>query len=291
MNDMRMIDRRVSGLDGTIKLLFKLHDGAPAESVVLFNKGRAAACLSSQSGCACACAFCATGALGFKRDLTPSEITAQFAACREEAGGKLSTLVFMGMGEPFLNWENVKKSILTLSDQKGFAFPRGRITVSTIGVVPVINELASAGLGINLAVSLVTADARRRAALVPMDKEYPLPEILAAAARYCRTSGRAVLFEYILFDGLNDSRRDAEELRALVKDIDCKINLIPCNEFPRKGLSPAGLERARDFQGFLVGAGIRTYLRREKGSDIGAACGQLAAGNSGPAIADKGLKL
>jgi 23S rRNA (adenine2503-C2)-methyltransferase len=274
---MRMIDRRVSRIDGTIKLLFKFHDGAPAESVVLFNKSRATACLSSQSGCSCACAFCATGALGFKRDLTPSEITAQFTACLREAGARLSSLVFMGMGEPFLNWENVKRAILILSDQKGFAFPQSRITVSTIGIVPVIKELAISGLKVKLAVSLVTVDEPRRAGLVPMNKKYPLPEVLAAAAYYCGKSGNAVFFEYILFDGLNDSRRDAENLRDLVQDIDCKINLIPYNRFTRKDPSPAGTERAWEFQEVLVGAGIRTHLRREKGSDIGAACGQLAA--------------
>ncbi len=274
---MQTIDRRVSGIDGTIKLLFKFHDGAPAESVVLFNKDRATACLSSQSGCPCACAFCATGALGFKRDLTPSEITAQFTACRLEAGGRLSSLVFMGMGEPFLNWENVKSAILTLTDQKGLAFPPGKITVSTIGIIPVIRELAGSGLKINLAVSLVTANERQRATLIPMDKKYPLPEVLAAAAQYCERSGKTVFFEYILFDGLNDSRRDAEKLRVLVQDIDCKINLIPYNKLPRKDSSPDGAERAKEFQKVLVGAGIRTHLRREKGSDIGAACGQLAA--------------
>jgi len=274
---MRIIDRRVSKIDGTVKLLFKACDGAAAESVVLFNKGRATACLSSQSGCACACAFCATGALGFKRDLTPSEIIAQFTACLSEAGGELSSLVFMGMGEPFLNWENVKKGILTLSDQKGISFPQSRITVSTIGIVPVIEELAASGLKINLAVSLVTSDARRRADLVPMDKKYPLPEVLAACARYCGSSGKAVFFEYILFEGINDSPVDAEKLKALVRDIDCKINLIPYNKFPGKDLSPAGTKRNKEFQRILVTAGIRTHLRREKGADIGAACGQLAA--------------
>ena len=281
---MQTIDRRVSGIDGTIKLLFKFHDGAPAESVVLFNKGRATACLSSQSGCACACAFCATGILGFKRDLTPSEITAQFTACRREAGGRLSSLVFMGMGEPFLNWENVKSAILTLTDQKGLAFPPGKITVSTIGIIPVIKELADSGLKINLAVSLVTSDALRRASLVPMDKKYPLQDVLAASAQYCESSGNAVFFEYVLFDGINDSPRDAENLKALVQGIDCKINLIPYNKSPRKDLLPAGTERNKEFQKILVNAGIRTHLRREKGSDIGAACGQLAAVKGWPSV-------
>ncbi len=264
-------------MDGTAKLLFKFNDGAPAESVTLFNKGRASACLSSQSGCACGCRFCATGALGFRRDLTAAEITAQFEACRREAGGKLSSVVFMGMGEPFLNWENVKRAILVLSEQKGFNFPQSKMTVSTIGIVPGIKELAASGLKVKLAVSLVTSDAGQRAGLAPMDKKYPLPEVLAAAREYCRLSRNSVFFEYVLFDGLNDSPRCAGKLAALVEGIDCKINLIPYNRSAASEFLPSGEARAKEFQKVLIGAGVRTYLRREKGSDILAACGQLAA--------------
>ncbi|OGS08853.1 MAG: hypothetical protein A2270_00095 [Elusimicrobia bacterium RIFOXYA12_FULL_51_18] len=278
---MQIADRRVSKIDGTVKLLFKFHDGAPAECVVLFNKGRASACLSSQSGCACACRFCATGAMGFNRDLTSSEITAQFDACLSEAGGDLGNIVFMGMGEPFLNWEHVKNAILFLSDQKGPAFPQSKMTVSTIGIVPVINELADSGLKIKLAVSLVTADNHQRAGLTPMEKKYPLTEVLEAAGKYCGKSGKSVFFEYILFDGFNDTHRYAEKLLDLIKGINCKINLILYNRFPGRDFSRSRMERVKEFQKALMKAGIRTYLRREKGSDIGAACGQLAAIRNG----------
>lgn len=274
------METRVSKLDGTIKLLFTFSDGALAESVVLFNKGRASVCLSSQSGCACGCGFCATGALGLNRDLTADEILGQFAACRRAAGGKLDAVVFMGMGEPFLNWENVKKSILELSDQKRTNLPQSRMTLSTVGIVPGIRDLAGSGLKINLAVSLVTADEKQRAALVPLNKKYSLKTLMEAVRYYGERSGKAVLFEYILFADLNSSPQDAEKLAVLVGGINCKINLIGYNQAGAAGFAPVSAHEAKEFQKVLMAAGLRAYLRREKGSDISAACGQLA-GNKG----------
>ncbi|PIU19314.1 MAG: 23S rRNA (adenine(2503)-C2)-methyltransferase [Elusimicrobia bacterium CG08_land_8_20_14_0_20_59_10] len=267
-------EKRVSLIDGTKKLLFRFCGGAPAESVVLPGKYRTAACLSSQAGCACGCTFCATGALGLKRDLKPSEITAQFAACLRQARGGLGSLVFMGMGEPFLNWENVKKAILILSDGRGWNFPQSRMTVSTVGIVPVIEELAASDLKIKLAVSVVAAGEALRSKLVPLQARYPLSAVIAAVRRYCRERRALVFFEYILFDGLNDSPADAEELIELIEGIDCRVNLIPCNSPAGRG--GARSQRAGAFQQLLIAAGVRTYLRLEKGSDILAACGQLA---------------
>lgn len=275
------IEKRVSKLDGTVKLLFTFPDGAKAESVVLFNKKTVSACLSSQSGCACGCVFCATGALGLKRDLEPHEILAQFAACTREAGRPLDSVVFMGMGEPFLNWANVRKSVLILSDNKGYNFPQTRITVSTVGVVPVIRELADSHLGLRLAVSLITADEKQRAELAPLSKKYSLREILGAARYYTDRTKRTVFFEYILFEGLNDSPEDARKLLALIKDLPCKVNLIMYNPVPGgAAFKPGRFEKGKVFQDILVEAGIRTHMRREKGTDIAAACGQLAAGNA-----------
>ena len=270
------ITRRVSARDGTVKLLLEFADGAPAECVVLPGKGRFTACISSQSGCACGCAFCATGALGLRRDLRPSEITAQVSACLAEAGGRLDSLVFMGMGEPFLNWANVKKAVSILSDGKAFAFSQGKMTVSTVGIIPVIEELAASDLKLKLAISVVTAVDAARAKLVPMQAKYPLREVLAAARRYCAARKAQVFAEYILFEGVNDSPADAAALIEALKDLPCRVNLIPWN-------SPAGpgagdpAARAKSFQKILIEAGLRTYLRLEKGSDIMAACGQLAA--------------
>jgi 23S rRNA (adenine2503-C2)-methyltransferase len=261
--------------DGTRKLLLRFADGAPAECVVLPAKGRLAACLSSQSGCACGCTFCATGALGLKRSLTAPEIIAQFEACLKEAG-ELSSLVFMGMGEPFLNWDNVKRAILILSDSRGRHFPQAKITVSTVGVISVIEELAAADLKVRLAVSLVAADEELRARLAPMEKVYPLRGVLAAVRRYCQARRAHVMFEYILFPGINDRPEDSALLAGLIRDIPCRVNLIPYN--PPGG--PGGeTPRVKAFQLELIAAGVRTYLRQERGADIAAACGQLAAGN------------
>lgn len=273
------VERRVSAIDKTVKLLFTFPDGAKAESVVIFNKETVSACISSQSGCACGCVFCATGGLGLKRDLRPHEIAAQFAACGREAGRHPDSLVFMGMGEPFMNWANVKKSVLILSDNKGYNFPQARITVSTVGVVPVIRELAESRLGIRLAVSLITADEKQRAALTPMSGKYSLREIVGASRYYAERTKKAVFFEYILFDGLNDAQEDAHKLLALIKGVPCKVNLIMYNPVPgAKGLTPGRFEKGKEFQKIIVEAGIRTHVRREKGADIAAACGQLAAG-------------
>ena len=271
------IEKRVSKIDNTIKLLFTFPDGAKAESVVLFNKKTVSACISSQSGCACGCAFCATGGLGLKRDLRPHEILAQFAACRKEAGRLPDSVLFMGMGEPFMNWASVKKSALLLSDNKGYNFPQTRITVSTVGIVPVIRELAESHLEIRLAVSLITADEKQRAELTPMAKKYSLREIIGAARYYADRTKKTVFFEYIVFDGLNDSPEDARKLLALIKGVPCKVNLIMYNPAGGAAFAPGRFEKAKALQDILVEAGIRTHMRREKGTDIAAACGQLAA--------------
>ncbi|MBI5743452.1 MAG: 23S rRNA (adenine(2503)-C(2))-methyltransferase RlmN [Elusimicrobia bacterium] len=260
--------------DGTKKMLLRFSDGAPAECVVLPAKDRLAACLSSQSGCSCGCTFCATGALGLRRSLAPSEIVDQFEACLKEAG-TLNSLVFMGMGEPFLNWENVKKAVLILSDSRGRHFPQAKMTLSTIGVIPVIEELTASDLKVRLAVSVVAADEEQRARLAPMEKVYPIKKVVAAVREYCRVRKALVMFEYILFCGVNDRPEDSALLARLIGDIPCRVNLIPYN--PPGG--PGGeFPRVKAFQLELIAAGVRTYLRQERGADIAAACGQLAAG-------------
>ncbi|MDD2805232.1 MAG: 23S rRNA (adenine(2503)-C(2))-methyltransferase RlmN [Elusimicrobiales bacterium] len=260
--------------DGTKKLLFRFPGGAPAECVVLPAKDRVAACLSSQSGCSCGCTFCATGALGLKRSLTPVEIIAQFEACLKEAG-TLNSLVFMGMGEPFLNWENVKRAILILSDSRGRHFPQAKMTVSTVGIIPVIEELAASDLRVRLAISVVAADEEQRARMAPMEKKYPLRRVLEAVRAYCAARKALVMFEYILFPGLNDRPADSALLARLIGDIPCRVNLIPYNP---PGAHGGESPRVKEFQLELIRAGVRTYLRPEKGADIAAACGQLAAG-------------
>ncbi len=278
ISPLALPETKLISRDGTRKFLVRFADGAPAECVVLPAKDRLAACLSSQSGCACGCKFCATGALGLRRSLTAPEIIAQFEACLKEAG-ELSSIVFMGMGEPFLNWDNVRRAIRILSDSRGRHFPQAKMTVSTVGVIPVIKELAASDLKVRLAVSVVAADETQRAGLVPMQKKYPLSEVIAAVRDYCAAKGAMVMFEYILFRGFNDRPSDSALLAALIKGIPCRVNLIPYN--PPGG--PGGeFPRVKEFQRELIAAGIRTYLRVERGADINAACGQLAAAPFGP---------
>lgn len=270
-------ETKISKSDGTIKLLFRFHDGAMAESVVMFANGRASACLSSQSGCECGCTFCATAKIGFKRSLTPQEIIAQFESCGHAAGQEISSIVFMGMGEPFFNWENVKKSILILSDDMGHGLPQSKIAVSTVGVIPGIKELTSSGLKINLAISVITADEEQRAKLTPMQAQYPLTDVIEAARLDCETRKKRALLEYILFDGFNDYEHAADNLAELARRLPCTINLIIHNKADGTPISARQTETANRFHKLLMTQGLRVYLRAERGSDISAACGQLAA--------------
>lgn len=273
LSPLQAPERMLVSNDGTRKLLFRFPGDAPAECVVLPAKDRETACLSSQAGCACGCAFCATGVMGLRRSLTAAEIIAQFEACLREAG-RLTSLVFMGMGEPFLNWGNVRKAILILSDSRGRHFPQVKMTVSTVGVIPVIEELTTSDLRVRLAVSLVAADPELRARLAPMEKTYPLKRVLAAVREYCRARRALVMLEYILLPGVNDRPSDSAGMAKLIAGIPCRLNLIPYN--PPGGPGPAA-PRAREFQRELIAAGVLAYLRQEKGADISAACGQLAA--------------
>lgn len=272
------VEKRVSAKDGTVKFLLRFEDGAPAECVLLHGKdGRTTACVSSQSGCACGCKFCATGRLGFRRNLFPSEIIAQFQTVLAEAG-HIDSIVFMGMGEPFMNWDNVKRAILILSDPKAFAFSQGKITVSTVGIMPIIEELISSDLKIKLAVSIITSSDEKREKIAPMQKEYPISRVISLVRRYIAAKKTQILAEYILFEGENDSLEDADSLIGLLNGVECRINLIPVN----RGKPEDGVDRiaqAKAFQQRLMDAGFRTYLRLEKGADISAACGQLSAGN------------
>jgi len=270
------VEKKVSSRDGTVKFLLRFEDGSPAECVLLNGKdGRITACLSSQSGCPCGCKFCATGKLGFRRNLYPSEIISQFKTVLAEAG-HIDNIVFMGMGEPFLNWDNVRNAILILSDPKAFAFSQGKITVSTVGIMPIIEELVESDLKIKLAISVITSSDEKRRKIAPMQEKYPISRVLELAGRYATAKKTQILAEYILFEGENDSLEDADSLIGLLKGVECRVNLIPVN----RGMPQEGVDRvaaAKEFQHRLMDAGFRTYLRMEKGADISAACGQLAA--------------
>ena len=273
------ITATAESVDGTKKLLFEFSDGAKAECVMLPDEDEknVALCISSQAGCACACSFCATGALGFNRDLKPSEILAQFMEAEKQLGKVPDTIVFMGMGEPLLNWENLKKTIRILSEKKGYNYSQRRITVSTVGIVAVIKEIADSDFKFYLAVSLIAAENEKRSKLIPMNKKYPLREIIEACKYYYRKTKEEVFIEYILFDGVNDSPEHAEALAALLRGVKCKINLIPYNNVAGLPFKAPERDKVTAFQTILIEYGYKAFIRREKGADIAAACGQLAA--------------
>ncbi|HEY0947718.1 MAG TPA: 23S rRNA (adenine(2503)-C(2))-methyltransferase RlmN [Opitutaceae bacterium] len=270
--------------DGTTKLLLKLADGRTVESVLMpdFRPDRAAGCISSQVGCAMACDFCATTKTGFERNLTPGEMVEQFLALRREAlaaGRRLQTIVFMGMGEPMLNLDNVLAAVRRIAEPELGALGWRQVTVSTVGIVPGIDALAAADLNIHLAVSLHAPDDATRAQLLPMGRRFGIDEILAAADRYQARSGRPVTIQYCLLSGVNDAPAQARQLADLVAHRRMHVNLLRYNPtgLSLRGVAyePAPEEAADAFLAILRGRGAVAHLRRPRGRDIDAACGQL----------------
>ncbi len=281
--------RQVSA-DGTTKLLLRLADGRTVESVLMpdFHADRAAGCISSQVGCAMGCDFCATAQLGFERNLTSGEIVEQFIRLRREAreaGRTLRTIVFMGMGEPMLNLANVLAAVQRIADPKLGALGWRQVTVSTVGIVPGIESLTAAALGVHLAVSLHAPDDATRAELLPMGRRYEVRDVLDAAQRYQDASGRITTIQYCLLDGVNDSPAQARDLSRLLTGRGMRVNLLRYNftgpSLRGRSYAPSSMERTEDFLAELQGHGTVAHLRRARGPDIDAACGQLRrrAGN------------
>lgn len=270
--------------DGTTKLLLKLSDGRTVESVLMpdYHPQRAAGCISSQVGCAMGCDFCATTQTGFERNLTPGEIVEQFIRLRREAraaGRTLRTVVFMGMGEPMLNLKNVLTAVRRMADPALGAFGWRQITVSTVGIVPGIDELREAGLGVHLALSLHAPDDATRADLLPIGRRFEVRAILAAADRYQTSSGRITTIQYCLLAGVNDSLAQARDLSRLLRGRRMHVNLLRYNP---TGLSlrgrcyqPSSIQHTEAFLAELRSHGAVAHLRRARGPDIDAACGQL----------------
>jgi 23S rRNA (adenine2503-C2)-methyltransferase len=273
--------RRVSDAGDTVKYLWRLHDGSPIETVLMLYPDRVTVCVSSQAGCAMGCGFCATGQAGFTRHLTVGEIVEQVVRAARDAramGRRLGNVVFMGMGEPLANEPAVWGAVERLHDDLGLS--ARHITISTIGIVPGIRSLTQRPLPVNLAVSLHAANDALRDTLIPMNRRYPLDALIEACAAYLATKGRRISFEWALIAGLNDRDSDADELAALCRRVDppAHVNLIPLNPtpgWPTKGSSPA---RVREFCDLLLARGVNATVRRNRGTDIDAACGQLAAG-------------
>jgi 23S rRNA (adenine2503-C2)-methyltransferase len=269
-------ERRLAG-DGTCKYLFRLHDGATVEAVDIPDRGRRTFCISSQAGCALACAFCVTGYWGAGRNLTAGEIVAQVLAIRADRGLPMEGLniVFMGMGEPLLNLPNVKAALDILME---WISPH-RITVSTVGVIPGIEEMARWERRPNLAISLHAPDEERRDRIMPVNRTHPLAELLPVLRRFPLEKGRKLTFEYILIRDVNDSLRDADQLARLLNGLRAKINLIPINPDPVLGthMVPPDDDRIEAFKERLRQKGWIATVRRRRGDDVSAACGQLRA--------------
>lgn len=270
--------------DGTTKLLLRLHDGRTVESVLMpdYHDDRAAGCISSQVGCAMACDFCATTQTGFERNLSSGEIIEQFLHLQKEAraaGRTLRTLVFMGMGEPMLNLKNVIAAVKRIADPRLGAFGWRQITVSTVGIVPGMDELREAGLGVHLAVSLHAPDDRTRADILPMGRRFPVRDVLAAADRYQADSGRITTLQYCLLEGVNDSLEQARELARLLDGRRMHVNLLRYNptglSLRGRTYAPSSMEQTEAFLAELRACGAVAHLRRARGPDIDAACGQL----------------
>ena len=268
--------------DGTVKWLIDTGTGNAVETVFIPENDRGTLCVSSQVGCALACTFCATGYQGFNRNLLASEIIGQLwlanrALGKDPKGERIiSNVVMMGMGEPLTNFDNVVTALHIMLDDHAYGLSRRRVTVSTSGVVPAMDRLGEA-CPVALAVSLHAPNDRLRDVLVPINKKYPLRELMAACQRYLAVAPRDfITFEYVMLDGVNDSAAQAQELIALTRDVSCKFNLIPFNPFPQAGYARSKPDVIRRFRESLQDAGRVVTTRKTRGGDIDAACGQLA---------------
>ncbi|TAM07083.1 MAG: 23S rRNA (adenine(2503)-C(2))-methyltransferase RlmN [Paraburkholderia sp.] len=281
--------------DGTRKWLVDVGNGNAVETVFIPEETRGTLCVSSQAGCAVNCRFCSTGKQGFSRNLTTAEIIGQLrmaefalrASLLGEAGGKatggegkgervITNVVMMGMGEPLLNYEAVVPAMRLMLDDNAYGLSRRRVTLSTSGVVPMMDRLG-AELPVALAVSLHAPNDALRDELVPLNRKHPLRDLMAACQRYLKVAPRDfITFEYCMLDGVNDTEQHARELLALTRDVPCKLNLIPFNPFPESGLLRSKPEQIKRFAQILMDAGVVTTVRKTRGDDIDAACGQLA---------------
>lgn len=267
----------------TVKWLWKLEGGAQVETVLMHYPDRATVCVSSQAGCAMRCSFCATGQAGFTRNLTPGEIVEQVVVARRAAlPSRLSNVVFMGMGEPLANYDNLWSALRRIHDDIGLS--ARHLTVSTVGVIPGIRRMASEDLPVNLAVSLHAANDELRSSLVPLNRRYPITALMEVCGQYVAAKGRRLSFEWALISGVNDRPSDADELALLARPLGAHVNLIPLNPTPGyrvRGSSPAAV---RNFRAMLEDRGVNATVRRNRGTDIDAACGQLAARSAAGAL-------
>ncbi|MEF9942138.1 MAG: 23S rRNA (adenine(2503)-C(2))-methyltransferase RlmN [Lachnospiraceae bacterium] len=272
---VQMLERQISKEDGTNKFLFKLKDDNVIESVLMKYKHGNSVCISSQVGCRMGCKFCASTLDGLERNLTPSEMLGQIYQIQRLSQERVSNVVIMGTGEPLDNYENFVTFIHMLSDEHGLHISQRNITVSTCGIVPYIRKLADMRLQITLALSLHGATQEKRQVLMPVANKYPLKEVLEACDYYFKQTGRRVTFEYSLVQGVNDGEEDVSELMHLLRHRNCHLNLIPVNPIKERTYEKPTKKNAESFKNKLEKSGINVTIRREMGSDIDGACGQL----------------
>ena len=268
--------------DGTVKWLLRLADGNGIETVFIPEDDRGTLCISSQVGCTLNCSFCSTARQGYNRNLSTGEILSQIFIARRDLAARglgerpITNVVLMGMGEPLLNFDNVTRAIDVMLDDHAYGLSKRRVTLSTAGVVPMLDRLREVA-PVSLAVSLHATNDALRDELVPINRKYPLAELLDACRRYVdRQPRRRITFEYVMLDGVNDSLADARALVRLLRNVPSKVNLIPFNPFPDSGYRTSSQQAIDRFRDVVMAAGIVTVTRRTRGDDIDAACGQLA---------------
>lgn len=273
------VDTLQSSDGETVKTLFKTLDDKSVEAVLMKYDQRRTLCISTQAGCAMGCVFCATGQMGFSRSLTSGEIVEQvlyYARMLAADGDHVTNVVVMGMGEPFHNYDNTLAAVDRLNDSHGYNLGARRFTISTVGLVPMIRRFASEKRQVNLAVSLHAANDELRSSLLPINKKYPLDELIPACREYVDITGRRLTFEWALIQDVNDSPQDARQLINLVRGMLCHVNVIPLNPTHEYAGKSTPLSRARDFTAVLEEIGIPCTIRLRRGIDIQAGCGQLA---------------
>lgn len=278
MTSLEIQARLVSEIDGTVKYLFTLPDGNSVESVLMKYKHGTSLCISTQVGCRMGCRFCASTLGGLVRNLTPAEMLEEIYTAERDSGQKVDSLVLMGIGEPLDNYDNVVKFLELLSCPEGKNLSLRHVSLSTCGLVDKIDDLAERKLGLTLSISLHASDNEVRSGIMPINSRYDIKSLLESCKRYFEKTGRRVSFEYALIAGVNDKPSDADGLAKLLKGMNCHVNLIPVNPVKERGYKRGGRKSIEDFCKRLCSLGINATVRRELGSDINAACGQLRRG-------------
>ena len=273
-----LVHHLVSRIDGTEKFVYSLHDGNIIETVAMRYKPGISVCISSQAGCRMGCSFCASAKIAFGRNLSSGELLAQVTMTQKLLGERVRSVVIMGIGEPFDNFDNVMGFLKLANDPEGLNLGARHITLSTCGLVPKIDEFAKANLQVNLAVSLHAPNDELRKKLMPIAKAYPIEQLMVACREYTKATKRRVTFEYSLFAGVNDTPSCAQELVKLLKGGLYHVNLISANEVPGTVFKSSSPAKVKQFRDILTSGGINATIRREMGSDIMAACGQLRRG-------------